>query len=100
MYYFLLLAFVLTIATGCRSKSDYYRIPRAEFEKVERAANDGDSKSALRLSNHWLIANGDLENGTKWMYRAAELGDQVACKNLPKMGIFDLPSGCNISVKH
>jgi len=87
-----LLIFALS---GCRSKSDYYRIPRAEIATLERAALSGDTKSARRLVHHWLIANNDIEQGKKWLLKAAEFGDLEACKDLTGLGVATLPSSCS-----
>ena len=87
-----LLIFALS---GCRSKSDYYRIPRAEIATLEQAALSGDAKSARRLAHHWLIANNDMEQGKKWLLKAAEFGDLEACKDLTGLGVVALPSPCS-----
>ena len=94
MRYFFLLALLLITATGCRSKAEYARIPKSQLQQVERSANDGDIASARRLARHWLFGYGDMENARKWMFRAAELGDPIACKNLPGLGVTELPSAC------
>ena len=93
MRYFLLV-FLLITATGCRSKAEYARIPKSQLQQVERSANDGDIASARRLARHWLFGYSNMENAKKWMFRAAELGDPVACKNLDGLGVTEIPSAC------
>jgi TPR repeat protein len=86
--------FLLVCITACRSKAEYAQIRSQHIENTVAKANAGDVKSAKLLARHFLFGKNDIENGKKWLYRAAELGDSGSCLSLKNME-EPTPPQCN-----
>jgi len=85
MAFISLVACILNLG-ACRSKAEYAQIPRQDISMHVEKAEQGQVESARTLARHFLYGKNDLENGKKWLRRAAQLGDEGACVSLQNMG--------------
>ncbi len=71
-------------------------LPAQELTANKAAAIHGDARSAMRLANHYLYFENDIQESNFWTRLAAELGDCRAVNEIldrAKHGVFPVGKG-------
>jgi TPR repeat protein len=60
-------------------------VPASEIPHLERRAEQGDSKAAIQLANHYGFVEMNFDQSMRWLRRAADLGDPLGQFNLAQL---------------